>query len=65
MIDEIDIYRSANIFIEKYGNDAKSYAALQALSNSEHLDQGGFSVWCRIVNAIETLQNTKTPPCIS
>lgn len=64
MIDEIDIYRSANIFIEKYGEEAKSYAALQALSISEELDQEGLSVWCRIVSAIEVLQNSKSS-CVS
>jgi len=56
MVDEIDIYRSASVLIVKYGDQAKHNASLQALLSQENLNIEGLSVWCRIIKAIEVLQ---------
>lgn len=57
MVTELDIYRSAMIFIKKYGNQAKEEAARQGLTQLDHLDSAGLSAWCRIVAAIDKIQS--------
>lgn len=57
MVTELDIYRSAMIFIKKYGDQAKEEAARQGLTQLDHLDSVGLSVWCRIVAAIDKIQS--------
>ena len=58
-MDEFDIWRSANILIQTWGEEADLVAtrradALMAEGNTE-----GFSVWCRVANAIDDLRRQK------
>jgi len=55
MTNDIDIWRSAKLLLDKYGDKAAIVAAQRA---DELLDQGdidGRSAWTRIVKAIEKL----------
>ena len=61
MVDETDIYRSANLLIKQHGEDAAIYAGMQA---DECLDKGdldGKVVWLAVIRAIEELRDTKPP----
>lgn len=55
-IEEKDIYRAANIFIDKHGNAA----LLESMKKEEALftngDIEGSRVWHKITNAIEWMQ---------
>ena len=56
MIEEIDIYRSANVLIGQYGDGA----LLEAMSRLERYratgNAQGMTVWRRIADAIENIQ---------
>ncbi len=59
VVDETDIYRSANLLIKQHGEVAGIYAAMQA---DECLDKGdldGKVVWLAAVKAIEELRDRK------
>ncbi len=56
MIPGIDIYRSANILVKRHGEDAPIHAAARADAMLDKGDLDGFSVWRRILKAIEGLQ---------
>ncbi len=56
MISEIDIYRAANLVIERHGADALIEAARMIDRMLDHGDPEGQRVWQRIRRAIETLQ---------
>jgi hypothetical protein len=58
MIEDIDIFRSAVVFINKYGENAKAEAALTALKH-ENLSAERLAIWCRIVEAIAKLQKPR------
>ncbi len=55
MIAAIDIYRAANEFIKRHGEDAPLPAAMRAGEPMETGDMDGRAVWLRIVMAIEEL----------
>ncbi len=59
MIPDLDIYRSANILVKQYGEDAPIRVAMvtDAMLNMGDLD--GYAVWRRILRAVEELQRTK------
>ncbi len=55
MTSDLDIYRTAKLFVDKHGAEAPIHAAMQA---DELLDKGdldGTAVWRRIVSAINEL----------
>ena len=56
MISEIDIYRAANLLIERHGVDAVIEAARLIDRMLDHGDREGQLVWQRIKRAIEALQ---------
>jgi hypothetical protein len=61
MTSDIDIYRSANVFINRYGKDAikeayRHYDTVSALGDDE-----GIKLWHRIIEAIEWLQSDQKP----
>lgn len=58
-VSELDIHRSAMIFIKQYGDNASAQAAFTALNNANSLSMEGLSVWCRIVDAIKKIQSNK------
>ena len=59
MIPDLDIWRSAKLLIDQYGNIAATEAAMRA---DEFLDQGnmdGKRVWMRIMQAVEELRRDR------
>ena len=54
MLSNLDIFRSANTLVKRYGNDAPIHAAM--------LDKGeldGYAVWKRVLRAVEELQRAE------
>jgi hypothetical protein len=56
VISELDIYRAANLLIDRHGGDALIEAARMIDRMLELGDREGRSVWRRIKAAIEQLQ---------
>ena len=61
MTDEIDIYRSAKLYIDQHGDQAALQAAMQSDSLLDAGDMDGAAVWRRIIKAIEVMQATDPP----
>ena len=53
---DIDIYRSAKLYIDQYGADASKHAAMQAEAMMRASDLEGYNAWMRIGRAIEDMQ---------
>ncbi len=62
MIPDLDIYRSANLLVKQYGDDASIHAAMRADTTLEAGDRGGYATWRRILRAVEELQGTAPKP---
>jgi hypothetical protein len=60
-IDEKDIWRTANLYIERFGEEAAIQAAMKVDEMLAKGDMEGRSVWRRVLEAIEKLQ-AKEPP---
>ena len=60
MISEIDIYRAANLLIERHGTDAVIEAARHVDRMLDRGDPEGQRVWQRVKRAIEELQAPQT-----
>ena len=58
-VSELDIWRSANLYISRYGADAEIQAAMQADRLLEAGDLDGAAVWRRIVAAVVKLQRAE------
>lgn len=56
MIAELDIYRTAKIYMDQYGEDAIFQAMYRAENYREIGDETAMMVWNKIVDAIEFLQ---------
>ena len=61
-IDDIDIYRSAKLLIDKYGDKAAVIAIKRASQMLDADDVDGYAVWKRTLRAIEQLESTKPGP---
>ncbi len=61
MISKIDIYRSANVLVKRYGEDATLEAAQRADTMLERGEMDGFAVWKSIVRAVEEIRRTDRP----
>ena len=57
MIDDIDIWRSANLYVKRYGDEASIHAAMQVDRLLERGDVDGAQVWRRILGAIKELED--------
>jgi hypothetical protein len=62
VISEIDIYRAANLLIERRGADAVIEAARMIDRMLDHGDPEGGRVWRQIRRAIEALQAPASGP---
>ena len=62
MISDLDIYRAANLLIERHGADAVIEAARMIDRMLDHGDREGQLVWHRIRGAIEALQAPASGP---
>ncbi len=61
MVDDLDIYRSANELIKQFGDAADIEAAMRADERLAAGDMGGEAVWLRIVKAVEELISKDRP----
>ncbi len=61
MTSDLDIYRSANELIKRYGDAADIEAAMRADELMEAGDMDGRAVWLRIIKAIEELLSEERP----
>ncbi len=60
MTPDLDIYRAANVIIERYGKDAQIHSTKRASAMLDKGDLDAYAVWNRILRAVEELQ-TKAP----
>jgi hypothetical protein len=56
MVSDLDIWRAANLLIQKHGADAELEAAKRADLMLDRGDYDGRLLWMRIRRAIEALQ---------
>ena len=61
MITKIDVYRTANLFIQQHGDEAAIQAAMKADEMLAKGDMDGKAIWMRVGKAVEELLS-KTPP---
>ena len=59
MIPDLDIYRNANLLVKQHGRDAPIEAATRADAMLEKGDVDGYSVWRRVLRAVEEMQGTE------
>lgn len=59
MISEIDIRRTANIMIKRYGDTADFEACMRADEFAEKGDRAGMRVWLRVLDAIDQIQHVQ------
>ncbi len=62
MTSNLDIYRSANVIINRHGEDAPIEAAMRADAMLDKGDLDGYAAWKRILKAVEELQGTVPKP---
>ncbi len=55
MISDLDIYRTAKLFIDKHGDEAPIHAAMKADAMLERGDMEGAGTWRWVVKAVEEL----------
>lgn len=59
-MDDRDIWRSAKLYIDRYGKDAKIQAGFRADACLDQGDLDGAAVWRRVIQVVEELEN-ETP----
>lgn len=59
MTEEIDIYRSAKLYIDQHGDQAALQAAMQSDLLLDAGDIEGAALWRRVIKAIEVMQTTE------
>ena len=55
MISDLDIYRAANVLMDRYGQDAPLLAIKRAAKMLDAGNLNGYAVWKRILRAVEEL----------
>ncbi len=55
MVDDIDIYRTAKLFVDQHGDKAAFHAAMRADAMLDKGDLDGYAVSKRIVRAVREL----------
>ena len=58
-MDNIDIYRSAKLYIDRHGDQAVLQAAMRSDDLFDTGDMDGAATWRRIIAAIEVMQATE------
>ena len=61
MIDDLDIYRSANLLIRRHGHDAAKEATKRVDAMLASGDLEGQRAWRRVLQAIDMLQAKDRP----
>jgi hypothetical protein len=62
MVSDLDIYRSAKVLVDQYGDGAPLRAGIKAEKFSKAGDLEGAAVWFRILTAAEELLAKDRPP---
>ena len=62
LVSDLDIYRSAQLLIDRHGDEAPIHAAMRADEMLEAGNMEGRAVWPRILGAGEELVATCPPP---
>jgi hypothetical protein len=57
-MDEIDIWRAANVIVQCHGTMAEVIAARRIQAMTERGDEAGKDTWLRIITAVKTLRRT-------
>ena len=65
MTSDLNIYRTANILVKQYGEDAPIEAAMRADAMLEKGDLEGCAVWKRVLRAVEEPLSKERPPGVS
>ncbi len=55
MISDLDVYRTAKLFVDKHGAEAPIHAAMKADAMLEKGDIDGQAAWLRILRAVKEL----------
>ena len=55
MTSDLDVYRSAQLLVERHGDEATIHAAMKTDDMLERGDMDGRAVWLRIVDAVREL----------
>ena len=61
MTSDLDIYRTANLFIKHHGEDASIHAAMRADELMEAGDVVGQGVWKRVLKAVDEMLSESRP----
>ena len=61
-MDDIDIFRSAKLLIDRHGNEASIIAIKRATKMLDDGDVAGYAVWKRVVVAIKDMQRETPRP---
>jgi hypothetical protein len=59
---DLDIFRAANMYVERYGDEAIAKAREMVRSLKERGDEDGADTWLRIIVAIETMRQAPSTP---
>ena len=59
LVDDLDVYRTANVLIKQHGSNAVLFATGQADELLEKGDMDGAVVWRRISRAVEQLRRQR------
>ncbi len=65
MVDEIDIFRTANVLVKQHGEDAPIHAAMKADELLEAGDIEGFTTFKRVLRAVGEMLSKERPPGVS
>ena len=60
-VAEIDIWRSAKLLIDQHGDEAAIHAAMRVDELLEASDLDGYTVWKRVLKAVEELLDRGPP----
>jgi hypothetical protein len=58
MVDEIDIWRAADVMRKMFGADAAIHSAMRADKLMDEGDAEGFNMWWRVAAAINELERS-------
>ncbi len=62
MTSDLDIYRTANVLVKQYGQDAPIQAAVRADELLEAGELDGCAVFKRVLRAVEEMLSKERPP---
>lgn len=64
-MDEIDIWRAANLLIQQHGPEAIKVAAMREIEMLQRQDENGAIVWQKIILAIDQLMRLNPQSTLS